>query len=233
MTASAENVQRALGQLDVNNDNHWTADGLPRLETVRLLAGDQNVSREQVTQAAPGFSRAAALGNAHLAPPVAHPTPAAATPVAPATAPVVQESVQAPGLPQHSVQAGPPVVVAQTTDEEIKAMEAELAELNNELAQINRAEAELKKEKSVRQTRADDLIIRIEKARPKDSNQNAITSYLAQMRKNNEARAAQIGRLQKVESELGVRIRDMMPRRAPIDDAMARKNGFGTKRPGT
>lgn len=53
----------ALGKLDPTNDNHWTAEGLPRLETVRMLAGDQTVSREAITQVAPEFNRATAAAN--------------------------------------------------------------------------------------------------------------------------------------------------------------------------
>jgi hypothetical protein len=50
-------IREALSKLDILNDNHWTADGLPRLEPVRMLVGNQSLSREEVTKAAPGFSR--------------------------------------------------------------------------------------------------------------------------------------------------------------------------------
>jgi hypothetical protein len=48
----------ALQQLDPKNDAHWTSDGLPRLETVRLFAGDASLTREALAQVAPGFTRA-------------------------------------------------------------------------------------------------------------------------------------------------------------------------------
>lgn len=50
-------ILEALGKLDPANENHWTADGLPRIETVRMLAGDQSITREQITAEAPDFSR--------------------------------------------------------------------------------------------------------------------------------------------------------------------------------
>lgn len=50
-------LREVLLKLDTANDNHWTGEGLPRLETVRVLIGDQSVTREQITQAVPGFSR--------------------------------------------------------------------------------------------------------------------------------------------------------------------------------
>lgn len=53
-------ILEALGKLDTSNDNHWTADGLPRIETVRMLSGDQSITREQITAEAPDFSRSAA-----------------------------------------------------------------------------------------------------------------------------------------------------------------------------
>ena len=54
-------ILEALSKLDTNNDNHWTADGLPRIETVRMLSGDQSITREQITAEAPDFSRSAAV----------------------------------------------------------------------------------------------------------------------------------------------------------------------------
>lgn len=54
-------ILEALGKLDTANDNHWTADGLPRIETVRMLSGDQSITREQITAEAPDFSRSSAI----------------------------------------------------------------------------------------------------------------------------------------------------------------------------
>lgn len=54
-------ILEALGKLDPANENHWTADGLPRIETVRMLAGDQTITREQITAEAPDFSRSTAV----------------------------------------------------------------------------------------------------------------------------------------------------------------------------
>ncbi len=49
---SQETIHAALQALDPKNDDHWTADGLPRLDVVK--AG----TRAAVTAAAPNFSRA-------------------------------------------------------------------------------------------------------------------------------------------------------------------------------
>jgi len=55
-----EKIIEALHKLDVNNDNHWTADGLPKVETVKFTCGDLSVTREQIELALPGFNRASA-----------------------------------------------------------------------------------------------------------------------------------------------------------------------------
>lgn len=98
--ADSQRIKAALGQMDAGNDNHWTADGLPRLDTVKLLAADQSITREQVTMAFPGFSRATAASKAGEAP-----APAAQAPASVATAQGGQGSsdpaaIAAPAAPQ-------------------------------------------------------------------------------------------------------------------------------------
>lgn len=59
MAKTNEEILEAVRGLDPQNDEHWTADGLPRLDAVEnLLGGD--VSRKAVTNAAPDFTRAVA-----------------------------------------------------------------------------------------------------------------------------------------------------------------------------
>lgn len=57
------NIKDALAQLDPQNNNHWTGDGLPLVQAVSDLVG-KDVSRKEVTDALPGFSRALAIKNA-------------------------------------------------------------------------------------------------------------------------------------------------------------------------
>lgn len=51
-----QKIIEALGKLDVNNDNHWTNDGLPKLEALKFSVGS-NVTRDQVNEVAPGYTR--------------------------------------------------------------------------------------------------------------------------------------------------------------------------------
>ena len=53
-------IAEALSQLDVDNDEHWTQDDLPRLDVVSKLVG-HSVSRKEITDVAPEFSRSAAI----------------------------------------------------------------------------------------------------------------------------------------------------------------------------
>jgi len=55
-------LKEALQKLDVANENHWTQDGSPRLETVKFLNGGNAVSREDIETAFPGFNKTTATG---------------------------------------------------------------------------------------------------------------------------------------------------------------------------
>lgn len=55
-------IQDALKQLDPANNDHWTADGLARIDTVKALSGDTTINRETLEKAMPGFNREIAGG---------------------------------------------------------------------------------------------------------------------------------------------------------------------------
>lgn len=47
----------ALYRLDPANDEHWTADNQPTVAAVRELTGNPNLTRQEITEADPEFSR--------------------------------------------------------------------------------------------------------------------------------------------------------------------------------
>ena len=49
-------IKEALGTLDKSNDDHWTADGLPRIDVVSAIVGEK-VTRAQISEADPDFTR--------------------------------------------------------------------------------------------------------------------------------------------------------------------------------
>jgi hypothetical protein len=52
----SEKIKAALTALDPKNDAHWTTDGLPRLDVMKELLGE-NVTREALSSVAKGFTR--------------------------------------------------------------------------------------------------------------------------------------------------------------------------------
>lgn len=52
----SEIILEALKKLDPKNDEHWTTEGLPRLDVLKDLTGSQ-VTRDALNTAAKGFSR--------------------------------------------------------------------------------------------------------------------------------------------------------------------------------
>lgn len=50
-------IQEALNSLDSSNDEHWTADGRPRMDAVEAAYGSSDITRANVDEVAPGFMR--------------------------------------------------------------------------------------------------------------------------------------------------------------------------------
>lgn len=55
--ARAARIRAAVAQLDPAKDEHWTAEGLPRVDVVAQLAGEQSVSRRDLTRYTPDAVR--------------------------------------------------------------------------------------------------------------------------------------------------------------------------------
>lgn len=52
-----EKIVETLLKLDPKNDNQWTQEGLPKVDVMKFLSGGETWTREQITEAAPGFTR--------------------------------------------------------------------------------------------------------------------------------------------------------------------------------
>jgi len=226
----SEKINQALAQLDVANDNHWTGDGLPRLETVKMLAGDQSITREILTQARPGFIRATAAQAAQAA------QAAPAAPVAPEPVATAGEQLAAAGTPSavapSTVVAAPPVAGAVLdNNDELEAKLADLkAQLADEVATAQGLSEDVAKASAAYagQVRVIDAIREqinlINPAKQSD----AIRGYLNRQKAVLQERGAKAQRLK----DSGINLKDILPTRAPIDVAMGRKTARGTKRPG-
>ena len=80
-----EKIKAALLKLNPENDNHWTADGQPRIDTLRMMAGDPSITREAIVLADANFNRdsARAAQQATRTDQAPNVTPVAVAPVAP------------------------------------------------------------------------------------------------------------------------------------------------------
>lgn len=208
-----DKILDALKKLDVENANHWTTDGLPRLETVRMLAGNQSITREQVSLAAPGFTRT---------------TAGFAAAVEPADSVETEEAVESEPVPDSAPSAPEPEPVAPphvspTGDEtlrfELTKQERVVQDLRMRIAQM---QVEFNKQRQIE----DDLRARFNASIPQQKAGEAIQGYLA-------AQRAALKRRHDRKAELrakGVEVEDLKSlMKSPIDEAMARK-GKG-KRP--
>lgn len=221
----------ALKALHVGNDSHWTAEGQPRLDTLKMLVSNPGLTREMVDKVAPGLSRinatdyvypAAALAAA-VAPVVAPAaTPTAAT-VTPAVAPLVQaQQSEDPTFSNH--QTKPTKVEGGSTNasDEITSLEEELAEAQKDVQEINRALESVMKEKSIREKRVDGLSAKIDKLIPKNNKALAIQDYFKGQDKVLSLRG---DRMSAIRSS-GVNLTELLKSlKSPIDASKARKTG--------
>lgn len=69
-----ETVREGLAKLDPKNDEHWTAQGLPRMDA--LAAIGLNIERRLLNELVPGFNRAALLESLPAAPEASGEAPA-------------------------------------------------------------------------------------------------------------------------------------------------------------
>lgn len=173
----SEAILQALGKLDPQNDNHWTGDGLPRVETVQYFAADQSLTRGSITAAAPNFTREAAF--------------AAATPstVNQAQEPPVNGSGNgAPAVKddekETSNEDDKEVTLAERLEEERKT----LAEMKAVLAEVNGAIAK-------QQQLVNDLEEEYEAGKPRETNQMAIQGYLESQNRQRAKRAERVQEL--------------------------------------
>lgn len=213
--ATPIDIKAALEKLDTSNANHWTSEGLPRLETVKMLVGDQSVTREQVTQAYPGFTRASATVPAAVQPTASVPTP----PTVPTTEVVTTAASAAAQAP----------VDDEELDKEIERAYAELQSAKQDYHRMSVYRARFEVDFAAQAAKVDKLNAAYEKLVPVETITDVVQSY-------HESRRAQMAAAaQKVVNwkELGVRIQDLVPQRAPIDAALARNTRRGAKRPGS
>lgn len=230
----------ALRKLDITNDNHWTADGQPRLDTVKMLAANPALKREDVETAAPGFTRSTAenyveptqasaqSGDAGAGATAQADNEAAAG--AGAGAPVAQGNGGDGAGTFSDDEAKQPAVAGGVGSEpdEIASLEAQLAEAIEGTQEVREALDMVKAEFEKRRAREDDLRAKLEALRPVSNTTLAIQDYFASQDHALAERAARKALIKDSGIDLKQLSTDLQ---SPLDAAMARKNTRGSQRP--
>lgn len=176
----SEKIREALLGLDPQNDEHWTADGAPRLDVLANALGDQKVTRADVLAAAPGFSR---------------------------ENPVLQD-------PEPEAKEQPEAL-------DLQALEAELVKARAEKEAAERRYLAVRAQVDAART-----------AQAEAEGHVDVTVHIQQYLATQKARRQAEGELAMDLRKNGVdKLIKLLPKRAPIDEAMARKRGLGTQRP--
>ena len=201
--ADAEKIREALSALDPADDDLWTRDGLPRTEVLSELVEVSALSRKEITQAAPRFTRE-------------HPDLSLGEDGPPETsgAPTRDQDDEDP----DSHDPGP---IAETEELELEQAEAAVHHAQSVLDAANRKLAE------VRVVR--DRLVEAKERAQRDPNgtMHTIQSYLRRRSTISEERGSQRARI----LASGIKPEDFFPSKSPIDHAMRRKTGFGHGRP--
>ncbi len=193
-------IRGALSKLDTTNDDHWTEDGLPRTTALGL----KNVSRGQITAAAPGFTRYR---------PVLDDQPEGALPELPpaeVTSFQMESSEFGGGAPLGAEAPPPPPAPEPDAD----AAKAALDAADEAVAKAQKAATAAKAAEAAAQALRDQAIARFDRERTPNEQQGVLMGYLQSVAPSKRAE------VQKAQAEM-----------APIDKAHQRQVGFGKGRP--
>lgn len=222
-------IIEALGKLDATNDQHWTADGLPRIDTVKFLMGGQPVDRDDISKAAPGFSRAntqlqAAQGEQAPASGVATNTPLI---VAPGAAGAAAQPINGGDNGEVHQEAKEGADATESVSKRA-ALEAELAGAQDVLAEIEQAFVRAETVRSEARAEVDRIITAIDNL-PKEPATSTILGYLASQARELEQRGEQRRKLR--ESDIDLKALNAITGASALDNSFARKKAFGGLRP--
>lgn len=226
-----QKIQEALSKLDPANDNHWTGDGLPRIETVKILSSISGVSRGEITDAAPLFTRSNLVleGQSEQ---VNEQESKAETPVV--TSESEEQDEDLVDVKPTEEQDDEPADESEPELEESQVVEAddvtgELAAVKTELEVVNKGIAKLQKKRNKILERETELVQELERETKAGNQPSATQGYLKSQRKLLQERGKRIQRMK----DSGIDFKEIarLTGKAPIDAVRARQTGHGNKRP--
>jgi hypothetical protein len=218
-------IEEALQALDPKNDAHWTSDGSPRMEVLQELTGNEGLTRKQVREAAPTFTRETAGEAPPEAPGISPETEQGAT-----TAPPLEgdqdENETLPDDEQEQADQD----AADEQDEADLAEETELTALLAEAdAELAEAEADLNERRKVVdevRARRDQLVEARERERTVHDDQIERMRFIKRQAALRAERAGENA----LATELALQARGLAGASA-LDQSMARRLGRGRDRP--
>lgn len=223
-------IVKALQQLDPKNDDHWTNDGLPRLDAIKGVSG---LKREDVTAAAPHFTKDNPVFEAPKADggesTSGQGADAAPTPQADEQQGGDDEQAQDEQDAGDDEQGSDDEQQAQDdADDELEELPAELDEAEAavldakaKLAEAQEQQAAAQKVVNEAQAEHDRLVeIRDSQRRPHQD----MEDRMAFIKRQAQMRAERAGASAEILKGLNV---DKLDPRSPLDRSMARKTGFG------
>ena len=221
---SKEKIQEVLSSMDTLDEEQWTADGSPKVDYVRREAGDDSISRHNIFEAAPSFSRENPV----------------ITPVGKETEETEEteetDAPEEPSVPEEPEEPEEPEVQEDDSDDKDEEVDTYMsrAEFVRHLAEVPKEDLqaledtlkERRNEISLEIDRLKDLFdraghaVQLTRARrlreiPEMTDQEARQLFI---KKQNEQRMARFAKLEK-------------SAKSPLDQAMSRKNPRGQNRP--
>ncbi len=230
-------INQALESLDPSNDEHWTADGLPLMDVMsELVKSKRELTRAQVTNASPDFTRERARANKETdngetsnAEEGEAETPKEASQAEEVND--LEETIEQSG---KSTEEAPSPVELAPAQPEVNSLDAQLAEATEKMIQAQKTAATSKEDANAAADEVNAINRKMDALVKSDPNHATagIRAYINQQNKNRLRRAAGLAKF--IEST-GVNPADVskaIDPRAPIDRAMhTRKPGRGTTRP--
>lgn len=220
-----------LASLDPKVDGHWTKDGLPKIDVVAGLVGGK-LTRKQITEAAPSFSRAntGSLETPASGSPLPTGAPGSPLPTdfAGSVLPMGDGGETAPDpedetAPDSEDETAP----APAENPRLAAMRKEYEGLSDEVQELQETRKALDEQIKVLSARQNALEPYVESdSYDHRADQDARMAFI---RKQGQLRQARVESSRDLRLALG--LTDSMGTKAPIDAAMERKNTRGTQRP--
>lgn len=163
----------------------------------------------------------------------AAPAAPSAPAAAPVTAPAAPSTSAAPPAPPAPAQAPPPAA-APLKGDPVAIAEADeaLKDAQDNLSEMDKWMEGAKTERALRLAKVEIAQNKFDSLQTVQTNHDAIQAYLAQQRANLVARGEQLAKAAAFQKEHGFKLADLLPKRSPLDAAMARKTARGTSRPG-